>query len=143
MSIVTDIRQAIADSMKAIEGLETARNPMANPTPPTAWVTRAKTEWDITNARGTDLLTFNVEVFVGLASDAGSQDILDQFVDPYGPKSVKAAVESGTALDELVSLENVRVTEAGADHQASLSAGVSASKYLAVVFTVEIYAPGK
>jgi hypothetical protein len=143
VSVVTDIRQAIADSLTGIDGLQALRNPIANPTPPTAWVTRAKTEWDITNARGTDLLTFNVEVFVGLASDVASQDLIDQFADPYGPRSIKQAVEAGDALDELVGLENVQVTEAGPDHTAALPSAMNATKYLAVVFSVEIYAPGR
>jgi hypothetical protein len=106
MASLTDLREALASNLAAIDGLQESAYVLANPTPPAAEVVPAPIEYDKAMGRGLDKWTFLVRVLVGLTSDIGAQKRLDKMLASAGPDSVKAALETdptlGGAADDLI-----------------------------------------
>lgn len=105
-----------------------------NPTPPCAFVTDGKIQYDLALGRGADCLYFDVVVQVGLTTDRGAQEKLRSL---RSSGSVKHAVESDQTLGGLV--DWCRVTACGPPEIFGRSDGTSA---LGCVYTVEVMASG-
>lgn len=105
------IRRALAAALRA-RFPETQVEPymLSDPTPETAHVYPATIEYDHAFQRGLDVETYFVEVFVAEVSDIGAQDVLDDYLEPDGPKSVKEALEVDRTLGGLVDSLQVTAT---------------------------------
>jgi hypothetical protein len=95
---LTDIREALADSLSVIPGLNQSAYLLSNPTPPCAEVQPGETEYDLAMHRGLDRWTLTVRVMVGASTDQGAQRLLDKMIESSGALSVKAAVEADSTL---------------------------------------------
>lgn len=137
---ITEIRDGLVANLQTAFGssIQALRGPIGNPSPPTAWVLRDRTDFDITMQRGTDMYTFLIQLLVGAADNLDSQDLLDEYVAPDGSLSIKAAIEADTTLGGLV--DDLRVTEVARDQIHVISGQGAGAMYLATEFTVEVYA---
>lgn len=98
MSVSGEIRQALADAVAAVSGLQTLGYIIENPTPPCAMVYQGAIGYDLSAGRGSDSRPMVVRVIVPFGSDIASQMLLDEFRDPSGPRSFKAALEADKTL---------------------------------------------
>jgi hypothetical protein len=65
-----------------------------DPTPPAAHVFPTPVVYDESFQRGSDAWTFTLQVFVSTgAGGEAMQLLLDEYLEPYGPRSVKACLE--------------------------------------------------
>lgn len=146
MATITQIRDGLVANLEQIDGLQALRAPVGNPSPPTAWVIRERTEYDTTFNRGTDRYLFLIQLLVGLSDSLDAQDLLDQFVAPTGALSIKQAIETVDSPTGSVTLgglvDDVRVTEVDRDQLHAIAGQGAHAIYLATEFTVEVYAPG-
>jgi hypothetical protein len=140
LATITEIRDGLVANLQTALGdqIQALRSPVGNPTPPTAWVLRDRTDFDVTLQRGTDMHVFLVQLLVGLVDGLDSQDLLDQYAAPAGGLSVKAAIESDTTLGGLV--DDLRVTEVARDQVHLIYGQAASAQYLGTEFTVEVYA---
>ncbi len=104
---MTEIREAMAEALAAIPDVQVSAWMLANPTPPTIFVFPDEIEYDSSFARGHDDWTMTVMAMVGLVSDKGAQQRLDEMLAPSGPSSVKAALEQQPPLGGAV--QDIRV----------------------------------
>lgn len=141
-STVTQIRKGIAANLKDAfgEDVQVLHNPRAIFTPPCVWVIRDGSE-QFTNDGGTILYRFRLQALVGLGTDEGAQDLLDQFCDPEGARSIQAALDADSTLGGVA--EDLYVGNPGPDQLFVKEQGTVASQYLGVEFPVEVYAPGR
>lgn len=104
MTALLDIRQALADQLATLDGLQVSATVLANPTPPCALVLPDDpvVEFDLAMQRGLDAWYLVVELLVGLAVDQGAQLVMDAFLAGSGSSSIKAAVEKDRTLGGLV-----------------------------------------
>ncbi len=109
----TQIRQGLAAALTAIPGVQTSAYALANPTPPAAHVLRGDVQYDQAMNGGTHLWTMRVQAFVGLASDQGAQQLLDEFLSADGDNSVKQALEGDVTLGGIV--QSLHVTNASGE----------------------------
>ncbi len=98
----TEIRQGIADALGVIPGLQAKPYALAAPTPPFAHVLRGDVQYDQAMQGGTHLWTMRVQAGVGLATDQGSQALLDSYLSADGAQSIKQAIEADTSLGGIV-----------------------------------------
>lgn len=116
MASVKEIRTALAALLEAGLGSELTVTAYmtANPVPPCADLFPTPVEYDAAFGRGSDDWTFTVRVFVDAADDVSSQETLDEFLAPAGPKSVKAALEADPTLGGLLpdGSDSIRVVRA-------------------------------
>lgn len=103
MSAPTEIRNAIAANLKAHfgDGVQVLPRPLAQPTPPTVYVRSGPIQYDRAMGRGHDDHTYVVVALVANTTDEGSQLLLDEYMAPTGPRSVKQAVERDPLLGGL------------------------------------------
>lgn len=135
------IREGIRDNLKAIKGLQVNAYPISNPTPPSCYVASGPTQYDLTMGRGLDKPQFIVVVFVALNHDLGAQELLDEFAQPQGARSVKAAVETDKTLGGIVG--GLRVTEFSGTRSYTfdtLTTGTQRPPVIGGEFTVEVFA---
>lgn len=95
MTVLAAIRQGIAAKLTdAIDELQVSAFMLADPSPPAAHVVPTQTIFDAAFSRGADDVTLMVEVFVSdNAGDEGAQLLLDEYLEPFGARSVKQALE--------------------------------------------------
>lgn len=108
--MLKETRIAIAARLQDHFGDEIQVSPtmLADPTPPAAHVYPTPVEYDETMGRGSDDWSFTVQVFVSDAGgDEGAQELLDEYIEPFGPRSVKEALELADTDDGRVSLGGV------------------------------------
>jgi len=138
MGKIADIRTALATAMSAVTGLSTEAYVRDIADVPVAMVGGPDPlEYDKTFGRGHDDYTFPVMIFSSKVSDEESQENLDSYLDPYGSKSLKAAIESDPTLGGVV--DDLRVTEAREYGPQDIN-GVL---YLGAVLIVSVMASGK
>lgn len=94
---VEALRQGLADNMGPL-GIQVSPYMLSNPTPPAIQIYPALIDYDLALQRGLDKWMFTVQAFVGMVSDLGAQQRLDQLIDPKGSGSLKQAVESDIYL---------------------------------------------
>jgi hypothetical protein len=111
MAAISDIRQAISDSITAVGILSypTARDASM---PPEAQVGPLEgVEYDYTMARGTDRWLIPVRLYACRVEEMTGQDDLDNYLAGSGPLSIKQAVEADAEWATLAPT-SVRVMEA-------------------------------
>lgn len=136
---ISGIRAGIAKNLATVVDVQVSAYMLSAPTPPCIHVFPQRVEYDKAMGRGLDTSMFTVQAFVGLVSDLGAQQKLDEYLDPAGARSVKAAVETDKTLAGLVS--SVRVTDASGYKLYVLEG--SQGPVLGCEFTVEVLATGK
>ena len=106
---MTEVREALAAALSVIEGFQVTAWMLADPTPSSICLFPAALDYDMSfqGGGGTDDWTFTVQAIVGLSSDIGAQQKLDELLARSGPSSVKEALEQRPALGGLV--DDVRV----------------------------------
>lgn len=138
MGKIDEVRTALAAAMSTIDGLQVEKYIRVVTNPPQAVIAGpVKIDYDKAFGRGHDDYTFQVVVFSSPVSDEEAQADLDRFIDPYGPLSIKAAIESSDTLGGVV--ESVFVSSAD-EYDLRESEGV---EYLSAVLTVTMMVPGK
>ena len=111
-SSMSQIREALAESMLAVDGLRVFDVLPAQPPIPCAIVAPDTVEYDssfgnVARVAGLTRYEFIITVLVGSMSERAAQHRLDGYVSPSGDQSIKAAVESDRTLGGVVS--DVRV----------------------------------
>jgi len=137
MASVKLIREGIAANLESLKGCQVSAYMLENPTPPTVWVFPGDEDYDLAARRGTDKLTFMVQAIAGIVTDQGAQQLLDEFMDDGGAKSIKAAVESDTTLGGAA--DDLHVTERSGYQQVTLE---GRGRFVFAEWTVEVYAAG-
>lgn len=99
MADLSAIRAAIAAALQDVDGIGQASAYMlSSPTPPCAHVFPAEVDYDEAMAGGHSDWVFTVQAFASLTSDVGAQKVLDEWIEPTGATSVKAALEDDETL---------------------------------------------
>lgn len=92
MASLTEIREGMAAALD-LDGFQVSPWLLSNPTPPAVMVFPSEIEYDSAMSRGHDDWLLTVQAMVGLASDIGAQQRLDELLAPSGPSSVKDLLE--------------------------------------------------
>lgn len=108
MTTLQDIRQAIADTLKAALGVQISPWMLSNPTPPAGHVFPSNVDPHKTfGPGGLEEWTFTLQMFVGEAGgDVGAQIKLDEYL--RGSSSVREVLEADPTLGGVV--EDLTVT---------------------------------
>lgn len=108
---IRTVRLAIATAVGAILGLNTSYFVPDQVNTPLAVVFRKLITYDVTmGGAGTDRgnsYLFAVVVYAPRAAAQASQDLLDNYCEPTGATSIKAAIETNAALQALVAWADV------------------------------------
>lgn len=107
--VLSETRVAIAERLNdAVPDIQASPYMLSEPTAPAAHVFPTPVDFDETFQRGMDLWTFTLQVFVTTASgDIGMQELLDEYIEPEGPRSVKEILERPDSEDGRVTLGGV------------------------------------
>lgn len=138
--LLKSMRQALAQVLTdGIDELQVKPYMLTNPSPPSAhlWPS-GPVDFDATMQRGADEWLFTLQVFVAEGVSESSQVRLDEYLEPFGPRSVKAVLEADETLGGLV--DDVTVTEASG-YRRYLTEG--RGPVLGCEWTVKVLAPGK
>ena len=134
MTDIADIREALADSLRVIRGLQASPYLLANPTPPSAQVTRGPVVYDQAMQGGLHRPNFTVTCYVALMSDQGAQMLLDKYLAADGDFSIKQALEADRTLGGLV--QDLHVTGASGEQPYAREQG---GQVLGSDWTVEVW----
>lgn len=141
MGKIADIRAGLAAAIGTIDGLQAEAYARDSIDPPMAMVGGPDNgEYDKTFGRGHDDWEFGVIVFSSRVDDEAGQAQLDAYLDPFGPLSIKQAIEAsvlpgGSLVDVVEDLRVERTQEYGA-HE------VGRVTYFGAVVIVKVMAPG-
>jgi hypothetical protein len=134
MATIYNIRQGLATNIGTISGLRTAPEIPDNPSPPIAVVNLESIDYHQAMQNGLTRYNFTVTVVVGRAAEREMQRKLDNYCQPTGSQSVKAAIESNRTLSgEVYDLIVVSSNSIG-------SITINDQTYLAAEFTVTVFA---
>jgi hypothetical protein len=135
MASLTNIRNEIGNNLSSITGLNIYKYVPDMVEPPTAVVgVVERIEYDSTMARGSDVYTIPVLVYISRVDAQLSQESLDSYLQSSGANSIKAQIESDTTLNS--EAQSVRVTDA-TDYGVY---NVNNIDYIGVQFSVEVIA---
>lgn len=98
MASVTSVRSGLATRLATIAGLNAYATAPGTITTPAAVVLPRQISFDESMNRGSDLMTFDVLVLLGIPTTSLSQDHLDPYLAGSGADSVKAAIEGDGTL---------------------------------------------
>lgn len=101
MADITALRNAIANNIMTISGLRASGTLPDLPNPPIAVVSIDTVDYHRAFSGGLTQYNFTVTLIVGRVSERTSQNSLDAYCSPTGPKSVKVAIESDRTLNGL------------------------------------------
>ena len=107
---IAAVRQAVADALAVIPGLNATAYQMSSPELPTAHVSRGPFTYDQALQGGVHNLTLTITAYVALLSAQGAQALLDRYLAADGTYSIKQAIEADTSLGGLV--QDLHVTGA-------------------------------
>lgn len=107
MPDLTELREALAESLSVIPNIQVSAYVLANPTPPAIHVIPGEVEYHLTMGSGGDeWWHFTVQAFVAATGDIAAQRRLDGMLASQGEYSVKAAIEAdhtlGGACEDLI-----------------------------------------
>jgi hypothetical protein len=134
MASITDLRAGLATRLGTITGLRTTTETPDTISPPVAIINVANVNYDRTFARGLDEYNFVITVIVGRVGERSAQRLLDSYVSPVAPSSVKLAIELDRTLGG--KCDTLRVT----DMRNYGSLVIGEITYLAAEFNVVVYA---
>jgi hypothetical protein len=134
MASITDLRAGLATRLGTISGLRTTTETPDTISPPVAIINVANVNYDRTFARGLDEYNFVITVIVGRVGERSAQRLLDSYVSPVAPSSVKLAIELDRTLGG--KCDTLRVT----DMRNYGSLVIGEITYLAAEFNVVVYA---
>ncbi len=136
MATLAELRDAIANAVASIDGLRATALITDQINPPQAVVYRKATTYDeVQHGPGeasAGTWAFGILVYVQRTDERSSQNLLDEYAEPTGDKSIKTAVETDAALAAIC--DYVLVTDAGA----VLVTTVGQIDYITEEFSVEI-----
>lgn len=113
MATIAAIRAGVAGAIDGITGLRWYDRYEGQIVPPAGVVRRLSTNYGV-DFDGSDNHRFAVTVYLPLADQSVSQDLLDELLATSGTRSIKAALESDGTLGGAVSFINVEsVNEEG------------------------------
>lgn len=134
MSQFSDIRNGIAARLSTISGLYTHSFIPDQIYPPVAVAGPVSVSYDTSYNRALDTLLWDVIVIVGRVDERTAQSALDDYCEPSGAKSIKAAIEGDRTLGGNV--VDARVT----DLTSYQSLAIGEEQYLAATFRISIIA---
>jgi hypothetical protein len=113
MATIAVIRTAIAASLVGIKGVRWYDRYDGQTVPPAGIVRRLSTNYGV-DFEGSDDHRFGVTVYLPLADQPASQDLLDELLSTSGARSIKTALEVDGTFGSAVSWANVEsVSEEG------------------------------
>lgn len=138
MASISDIMVGLENRLKTIPGLRASDYVPDQINPPVAVVGVPPIEnYHQTMKRGTTVYVFAVTVIVSASLDRAGQRLLAEYVDPFGEKSIRKAIESERSLGGIVN-------DAVVDSFRPLGLEeVGAIPYYGGVFTVRVVVPGE
>lgn len=106
MASLSAIRTAVVDTLSQIDGLAVHPQVQEQINPPAALITPADAEFDKAFGRGEDEWHFDIVVVVSRQELLSAQDLLDQYVNGFGPKSIREHIWNNRdlGLDETFAL---------------------------------------
>jgi len=112
VSYVRRTREALAANLGVLDAYaHVSPYMLAQPVPPAIQVAYVEeVDYDAAMQRSSDEWTWIVQAFAGLLLDQAAQETLDSFLDPSGPTSIKAAIESDRTLGGIA--DDLRVRSA-------------------------------
>jgi hypothetical protein len=134
MASITDLRAGLATALGTISGLRTTTETPDTISPPIAIVNVANVSYDLAFQRGLDEYNFVITVIVGRVGERSAQRLLDSYVSPVAPSSVKLAIELDRTLGG--KCDTLRVT----DMRNYGSLVIGEITYLAAEFNVVVFA---
>jgi hypothetical protein len=134
MASITDLRAGLATRLATIPGLKTTTETPDTISPPIAIINVANVNYDRAFQRGLDEYNFVVTVIVSRVGERSAQRLLDSYVSPVAPSSVKLAIELDRTLGG--KCDSLRVT----DMRNYGSLVIGEITYLAAEFNVVVYA---
>jgi hypothetical protein len=134
MASITDLRAGLATRLGTISGLRTTTETPDTISPPIAIINVANVNYDRAFQRGLDEYNFVITVIVGRVGERSAQRLLDSYVSPVAPSSVKLAIELDRTLGG--KCDSLRVT----DMRNYGSLVIGEITYLAAEFNVVVYA---
>jgi hypothetical protein len=134
MGSITDLRAGLATRLATISGLRTTTETPDTISPPIAIINVANVNYDRAFQRGLDEYNFVITVIVGRVGERSAQRLLDSYVSPVAPSSVKLAIELDRTLGG--KCDSLRVT----DMRNYGSLVIGEITYLAAEFNVVVYA---
>jgi hypothetical protein len=132
---LADVMDEVGTRLDTITGLRVHAFPPDRLSPPAGWVGYPEGyEFDKTYGRGMDRIN-NLPAVVAVAkvNDRGARDLVGQYVNGSGAKSVKAVLESGT----YTAFHTIRVASVNFDVLT-----VAGDDYLAALFMIDIAGQG-
>jgi hypothetical protein len=134
MASITDLRAGLATRLGTISGLRTTTETPDTISPPIAIINVQNVNYDRTFMRGLDEYNFVITVIVGRVGERSAQRLLDSYVSPVAPSSVKLAIELDRTLGGRC--DTLRVT----DMRNYGSLVIGEITYLAAEFNVVVFA---
>jgi hypothetical protein len=134
MASITDLRAGLATRLGTISGLRTTTETPDTISPPVAIINVANVNYDRAFQRGLDEYNFVITIIVGRVGERSAQRLLDSYVSPVAPSSVKLAIELDRTLGG--KCDSLRVT----DMRNYGSLVIGEVTYLAAEFNVVVYA---
>jgi hypothetical protein len=134
MASITDLRAGLATRLGTISGLRTTTETPDTISPPIAIINVANVNYDRAFQRGLDEYNFVITVIVGRVGERSAQRLLDSYVSPVAPSSVKLAIELDRTLGG--KCDSLRVT----DMRNYGSLVIGEITYLAAEFNVVVFA---
>jgi hypothetical protein len=133
MSTVSEISDALKNSLTTIQGLRVYDYLPDQINPPLAYVGIQTVNYHGAFRGGNPVHSYTVTVVIGRVNERTSQRALDEFLSYDGDRSVRAAIEADPTLDGWV--QAVHVTDGG--NLAPLTMGDVT--YVSIDFTVTVY----
>lgn len=133
MSTVTEISEALKDSLTRIPGMRVYDYLPDQINPPVGYVGIQQVNYHGAFRGGNPVHTYTVTVIVGRVSERTSQRALDEFLAYDGVRSVRAAIEEDQTLNGVV--QTLVVTDGG--NLAPLTMGDVT--YISIDFSVTVY----
>jgi hypothetical protein len=134
MASITDLRAGLATNLGTITGLRTTTETPDTISPPIAIINVQNVNYDRAFQRGLDEYNFVITVIVGRVGERSAQRLLDSYVSPVAPSSVKLAIELDKTLGG--KCDTLRVT----DMRNYGSLVIGEITYLAAEFNVVVFA---
>ena len=133
MSSVTEISEALKNSLTTIQGLRVYDYLPDQINPPLGYVGIQSVNYHGAFAGGNPVHSYTVTIVVGRVSERASQRALDDFLSYDGDRSVRAAIEADPTLEGRV--QTLIVTDGG--NLAPLTMGDVT--YVSIDFSVTVY----